>query len=97
MEALDQGLRARIGLWVEPLMRMSVACQEPFEAQYIGVLGAADDDRAAGAGIEQADPAQDQGPHDALAQLGLFYQQIAQPPWRNDERLDRFRSIGVDQ
>ena len=97
MKALDQGLRARIGLWIEALMRMPVAGQEAFETKNIAVIGAADDDRAAGAGLEQADPAQDQGAHDALAELGLFDQQIAQPARRNDDRLDRFRGNGVDQ
>ena len=97
MEALDQGLRARIGLWVQALVRMPVAGQEAFEAQYIGMIGAADDHRPAGARIEQADPAQDQGAHDALAQFGLFHHQIAQPARRNDERLDRLLGVGVDQ
>ena len=97
MKALDQGLRTRIGLWVEPLMRMPVAGQKAFEAQNIGVVGAADDYRAAGTGIEQGNPAQDQGAHDALAELGLFDHQIAQPARRDDERLDSFRGNGVDQ
>ena len=97
MKALDQGLRAGIGLWVEALMRMAVAGQKAFETQNIAIIGAADDDRAAGAGLEQANPAQDQGAHDALAELGLFDHQIAQPARRDDDRLDRFRGDSVDQ
>ena len=96
-EAVDQGLRAGIGLWVEPLVWMPVAGEEPFEAQNITIIGAADDDRAAGAERQQADAAQDQGAHDALAELRLFHHQIAQPPRRNDDRLCRFRGNGVDQ
>jgi len=46
-------VRARIGLGVEALMRMPVAGQEPLEAQNIAVIGAADNDRAAGAAFRQ--------------------------------------------
>ena len=97
MEALDQGLRARIGLRVEPLVWMPVAGEEAFETKNIAIIGAADDDRAAGAGLEQADAAQDQGAHDVLAEFRLFDHQIAQPPRRNDDRLNRFRGNSVDQ
>ena len=97
MEAVDQGLGARIGLWVEALVRMAVAGQEAFEAKHIGMIGAADDHRPAGAHIEQPDPAQDQGAHDALAEFGLFHHQIAQPARRNDQGLDRRLGVGLDQ
>ena len=96
-KALDQGMRARISERVEPLMRMPVAGEEPFEAQNIAVIGAADDYWATGAGIEEADPVQDQGAHDALAEFCFFDHQIAQPMRRNDDRLDRLRGNGVDQ
>ena len=78
-------------------MRMPVAGQEPIEAQNIAIIGAADDYRAACADIEQANPAQDQGAHDALAEFCFFDHQIAQPMRRNDDRLDRLRGNGVDQ
>ncbi len=78
-------------------MRMPVAGEEPFEAQHVAIVGAADDDRAAGADLDQADPAQDQGAHDALAELGLFDHQLAQPARRYDERLDRFGGSRVDE
>ena len=97
LKALDQRSRTWIGLWIEPLVRMPVAGEEPFEAKNIAVIGAADDHRPAGTPLEQADTAQDQGAHDALAQLGLFDHQIAQPLRRNDERVYRFRGKGVDQ
>ena len=64
-----------VGLGVEPLMRMAVARQEAFEPQHVAVVGAADDHRPARAGLEQADAAQDQRAHDALAELGLRDQQ----------------------
>ena len=97
MEAVDQRLRARIGFWVEPLVRMPVAREKAFEAQNIAVVGAADDHRSAGTGVEKINTAQDQGAHDALAQLGLFHHQVAQPARRDDERLDRFLGVGIDQ
>ena len=97
MEALDQRLRTRIGLWVQPLVRMPVAGKKSFEPQHIGMIGAADDHRPAGPGLEQTDAAQDQGAHDALAQFGLFHQKIAQPARRNDECLDRLLGVGIDQ
>src|SRR6516225_5833192 len=97
MKAIDQGLRTRIGLWVEPLMRVPVAGKKALEAQNIGMIRAADDHRPAGTPIEKADTAQDQGAHDAFAQLGLFDQQIAQPARRNDECLGGLLGIGIDQ
>ena len=41
--------------------------------------------------------AQDQRAHDPLAEFGLLDQQIAQPPRRNDQRLDRLFRHPVDQ
>jgi hypothetical protein len=76
---------------------MPVAGEETFEAQNIGMIGAADDHRPAGSHIEKADAAQDQGSHDALAQFGLLHQQIAQPARRNDECLDLFLGVRIDQ
>jgi hypothetical protein len=91
------GLRTRIGLWVEPLMRVPVAGKETFEAQNIGMIRAADDHGPAGTPIEKADTAKDQGAHDAFAQLGLFHQKIAQPARRDDECLGGLLGIGIDQ
>jgi len=76
---------------------MPVAPKETFEAQNIGMIRAADDHRPVGSEIEKGDTAEDQGAHDAFAELGLFHQQIAQPARRNEERLDRLLGVGVDQ
>ena len=76
---------------------MSVAPKEAFKAQNIGMVRAADDHRPAGSDIEKVDTAEDQGAHDALAELGLFHQQIAQPARRNEEGLDRLHGVGIDQ
>ena len=89
MKAVDQGLRLRIDRGIELLKGMAVARQEALEPQHVGIVGAADDDRAAGPGFDQADPAQDQRPHDALAELGLADKQRPQPLGRQDEGADR--------
>ena len=97
MEAFDQRLCLRIGLRIEPLMRMAVAAQKPLQPQHVAVLGAADDHRPAGPGLEQADPAQDQGAHDPLAELRLRHQQCPQPLRPDDQRLHRPLRVGVHQ
>ena len=51
----------------------------------------------AGAGLQQADAAQDQRAHDPLAQFGFRNQQRAQPVRRNDQRLYRLLRDGVHQ
>jgi len=97
METLDQRLAARVGLWVQSLVRMPVAGEETFEAQNIGMIRAADDDGPTGSEPEKGDAAEDQGAHNAFAQLGLFHQEIAQPARRNEEGLDRLLGVGIDQ
>ncbi len=57
----------------------------------------ADQHRAADAALDQADPAQDQRAHDALAELGLGDQQRAQFLRRDQQRLDVALGMAVDQ
>ena len=97
MEALDQRFRLRIGHRVQRLMRMAITAEKVFQSKHIAALGPADDHRAAGAGLEQADTAQDQGAHDPLAELRLGDQQGAQPVRRNDQGLNRPACAGVHQ
>ena len=52
-------------------MRMAVAAEKALQPQHVGILGAADNDRPAGADFEQADAAQDQRAHDPFAKLGF--------------------------
>ena len=79
MEALDQRLGLGVDVGIEQLLRMTVAAQKALQPQHVAIVGAADDDRAAGAGLQQPDAAEDQRPHDALAELGFGNQQGAQP------------------
>ncbi len=76
---------------------MTVAAEKALQPQHVAILGPADDDRSAGAGLEQADAAQDQRAHDPLAEIGFRDQQRAEPVRRNDQRLHRLLGGGVDQ
>ena len=89
METLDQGLGFGVDVGVEQLLRLTVTAQKDLQPQHVAIVGAADDDRAAGAGLQQPDAADDQGPHDALAELGFGNQQGAQPVRRDDQGLHR--------
>jgi hypothetical protein len=71
VEAIDQGFCIRIRLRIQSLSRMTVTSEEILEPKDITVPGASDDDWPAGAGLEQTDPAQDKGAHDAFADLRL--------------------------
>ena len=66
---------------------MAVAAEETLKPQHIAILGAADDYRPAGAGLQQADAAQDQRAHDPFAELRFRDQQRTQPIGRNDQGL----------
>ena len=69
----------------------------PAAAETSPLSTGANDDRSAGAAFEQADTAQDQRPHDPLAEIGLLHHQIAQPLRGDDERLHRLDRLRVDQ
>ena len=56
-------------------MRMTVATEEVLEPEHVAVAGAPDDHGTAAAGLDQPDATQDQGAHDALAEVGLGDQQ----------------------
>ena len=53
METLEQGVRARVGLGVQSLVRMPVAREESFQPNNIAVIGAADDHRSADARFDE--------------------------------------------
>ena len=97
MEALDQRFRLCVLLRVHPLKRMPVAGEEALEPKRVAVADMADDDGAAGAIFQDADPAQDQRTHDPLAELGFGDQERAQPFRWNVEGADRLAGVTVDQ
>ena len=57
-------------------------------ALQVGTHGRADQDGTPGAGLDQADAAQDERPHDPLAEFGLGDQHGPQPIGGDEERLD---------
>ncbi|MHC2773059.1 hypothetical protein ACVIM7_002526 [Bradyrhizobium liaoningense] len=79
------------------MMRLAVAGEEPLQPHHAGGVRRSDQHGAAGAALDQIDPAQDQRPHDALAELGLGDQQRAQPVRRQQQRLDIALGAAVDQ
>ncbi len=63
---------------VQHRMRMGVPRQESLQPYQACAAGYADDHRATGAGFEQRHAPQDEGAHDALAELGLRHHHRAQ-------------------
>ena len=78
-------------------MRLAVARQEVLQPRRVAEGGRADQHRPADAALDQADPAQDQRPHDALAKFGFRDQQRAQLLRRNQKRFDIALGMAVDQ
>src|SRR5258706_3157769 len=97
MKAFKQGLCLRVGVGIESLTGMAIACQESLQPKDIAIVGTADDNRAANARFKQTDAAQDEGAHDALAQLGLFHQKVRDPVRGNYQCLHRRFGYGVHQ
>ena len=78
-------------------MRLAVAAQKGLQPDDVVRCRRADQDRAARAGLDQADAAQDQRAHDALAELRLGHQQAAQRLGLDHQRLDVAFGVAVDQ
>ncbi len=97
MELLQQGVGLGIGIGIQHLPRMTVAGQKPLQRQDAVMQGRPDDHRPAGAALDQGDPAQDQGAHDPLPQLGLCDEQGAQPRRGDDHRFHGALGMGIHQ
>ena len=78
-------------------MRIAVAGEKALQADDAARIRGPDQHRTAGAALDQADPAQDQRAHDALAEIGFGHQQRAQPLRRNQQRFDVALGMAVDQ
>ena len=79
--------RVRIIGGIEHLKRAGVSGEKALQAQEVGTAGGPDENRPAGAHLDQGDSAQDERVHDPLADLGLGNQQGPQPVGRNEEHL----------
>ena len=86
-----------VGRGIEQMMRLAVARQEILQPRHVAKRCRPDQHRAAGAALDQADPAQDQRAHDALAQFGFRDQQRAQLLRRDQKRFDIALGMAVDQ
>jgi len=95
MEPLDQCRRLRVGVGIEHLTRMRIATKKVFKPEYVAVVGSADNHWSAGPSLNEADPAQDQGAHDPLAEFRIRDQQSPQLVRWYDEDLYGFARIGV--
>ena len=86
-----------IGDRIEQMVRIAVAGEKSLQVDDAGRILRPDQYRAADAALDQADPAQDQRAHDALAEISLRDQQRPQLVRRDQERLDIALGMAVDQ
>ncbi len=78
-------------------MGNAIAGEKALQPNDAAAIRRPDQHRAADAALDQADPAQDQSAHDALAEIGLRHQERAQPIRRNQQRFDLALGVAVDQ
>ncbi len=86
---LDRGVQHPVG--------DAVAAEEVLQLHHARMVRRADQHRPARAGLDQPDPAQDQGAHDPFAQLRLRDHQAAQALGRDRDGLDLAHGAGVDE
>ena len=79
------------------MVRLPVARQKVLQARHVAECGRSNQHRTTGAALDQADPAQDQRAHDALAEVGFGNEKRAQFVRRNQQRLDIALGMAVDQ
>ena len=79
------------------MVRIAVAGEESLQPDHAARIRRADQHRAADAALDQADPAQDQRAHDALAEIGFLDQQRAQALRRDQQRFDVAFRAAIDQ
>ena len=84
MEAVEQGPGAAVGLGVERDVGWPFRARNPASREHPAVVGVPDDDGSGAGAFEEADAAEDQRPHDPLAELGLRDQHVAEAIGRND-------------
>jgi len=82
-------LTAAFAAAVENEMRISVPSEEGLQAQKIRRAGASEQ-YGSDASLVEADPSQDEGPHDELTQLSRPHDERAQP-----DSIERYRGTAV--
>src|SRR3954453_12302551 len=76
---------------------LAVAGKKVLQPRHVAERGRADQDWSADAALDQADAAQDQRAHDALAEIGFRDQERAQLVRRNQKRFDIALGMAIDQ
>ena len=71
MKPVEQLLRLGVVIEIDVVVRMSVARQKLLDPQRAGAMRRADEHDVAEAARDQLDAAQDERPHQDLAQLGV--------------------------
>ena len=77
LEAAQEAVGVRVEVGVEQSVRVAVADQETLEAEGVGAVAGPDQDDPTVDVADQPDPAQDERPHDDLADVRLAGDQAA--------------------
>ena len=78
LETAEEPVRVRVGIGVEQTVRIAVASEEALQAQRVAAMPRPDQHDAAPRIPDEPDAAQDEGPHDGLADVGLAADQAAE-------------------
>ena len=78
MKAIEEILRVGVAIEVDVMKRVAIARQELLDAQRAGAMGRANQDDVAVAACNQLDAAEDERPHEDVAQLGIRLDQSEQ-------------------
>ena len=76
---------------------MPVAGEKARKPEDIAVVGAADDQRPRNPALDETDTTEDERAHDALPELRLGHEHLAQLRRRNEECVDRLQGLRVDE
>jgi hypothetical protein len=94
--ALGQRARVRVGGDVEDLVRIAVAREEALEPGEIA-RRCSDQDRPAGAGLDQAHAPEDQRAHDPFPEVRLRQEHVPEALRRDEQGLHRAHRLAVHQ
>jgi hypothetical protein len=97
VKAFDQGFGTCIVLGIEQLMRMTVAAQKALKPQDVAIFRAAHDYGPTGACFQQSNTPENQGTHDALAQLRFCNQESPQSVGRDDQGFNRISRVSIHE
>ena len=91
LELVEERLGVSVLLDVEVAVGMAVSGEELHQTKGAGVVARADQHRVAHVEVDQPHPAEDEGPHQQLAELGIGHDEVAELGRRDVHHL----SVGV--